>query len=270
MSAVMLFLGYGYTAQHLAPHLTGFQIRATARGADKRAALTAAGIRPVSLSADDLSATTHLLVSAPPDAHGDPFVPHLPPLPHLRWAGYLSATSVYGDHQGGWVDETTPPSPSGPRGLQRLHAEQQWQALNLPLHIFRLSGIYGPARTVLDELRSGQARRVDKPGQFFSRIHVDDIVQTLLASIQKPNSGTIYTLSDDEPCSSAEVMAYGAQLLGLAPPPLVRFEDANLSPMAQSFYADNRRIRNDRIKSELGIRLKFPTYREGLRACLTG
>lgn len=263
----LLCLGFGYTAQHLLPRLDGFEVLATYRDPHKADALRQSGVRPVQFS-DDLSRVTHLLASAPPDAAGDPLLAHLPPMPNLVWAGYLSATSVYGDHQGGWVTEETPTTPSGPRGQQRVMAEQAWLSSGLPIHIFRLAGIYGPQRCVLDDLKAGTARRIDAPGQVFSRIHIDDITSTLLASMQKPNCGAIYNVADDEPAASADVLAYGAELLGLAAPPLVPLENAALSPMAQSFYTDNRRISNQRLKTELGVMLAYPTYREGLKALL--
>ncbi len=258
----ILCLGYGYTAGALARRLLllGWQVSATFRDSTK----APANIRalPYPPPADD--SITHILVSTPPSAG----LPALPSYPNLRWLGYLSATSVYGDHGGAWVDETTPCIPTSPRGAERLAAEQSWQRAYPQTHVFRLAGIYGPDRNVLDELRAGTARRIDKPGQFFSRIHVEDIALVLAASIAKPNPGVIYNVADNEPASSAEVTAYGAQLLGLPTPPLEPYDPTRLSPMAASFYADNKRVRNVRIKTELGVQLLYPTYREGLRSYL--
>jgi len=190
----------------------------------------------------------------------------------LRWLGYLSSTGVYGDRHGEWVDETTVPDPSNPRSARRLAAEIAWQVLaartGAPLHIFRIAGIYGPGRNPLEALRAGRARRFDKPGQIFSRIHVDDLAHVLAASIAKPSPGAIYNVCDDEPAAQADVIAYGAELLGLPPPPLEPYAAAepSLSEMARSFYRESKRVRNDRMKRELDITLAYPTYREGLRA----
>ena len=189
-----------------------------------------------------------------------------------RWLGYLSSTGVYGDKQGGWVDEATPPAPSNPRSAKRLAAEIAWAVFaaetRAPLHIFRIAGIYGPGRNPLEALRAGTARRFDKPGQVFSRIHVDDLAAALAASIANPSPNAIYNVCDDEPVSQADVIAYGAELLGLTPPPLEVFAAAepSLSEMAKSFYRDSKRVRNGKMKRELGVALAYPTFREGLRA----
>jgi nucleoside-diphosphate-sugar epimerase len=186
----------------------------------------------------------------------------------IAWAGYLGTTGVYGDRDGGWVDETDPPAPTLPRTQRRVVAEGHWLASGLPVHIFRLAGIYGPGpgRNALETVKSGRARRVIKDGQMFGRIHVEDIAATLLASINRPNPGAIYNVADNEPAPPQDVIAYAAELLGVEPPPAVPFEDAELSEAARSFYADNRRVCNDRIKQELGVLLRFPTYRDGLNA----
>jgi nucleoside-diphosphate-sugar epimerase len=219
---------------------------------------------------------THLLVSTPPDDHGDPtFLMHaddILALPTLKWVGYLSSTGVYGDRDGGWVDESSEVRPTSKRGSRRAKAEDQWMSLffknGLPVHIFRLAGIYGPGRSALDSVRAGVARRIDKPGHAFSRVHVDDIVQVLIASMNKPNPGAIYNIADDNAAPSHEVIAHACELLGLAPPPLIPFDEADMVPIARSFYADNKRVRNDRIKNELGVELLYPDYRSGLAACL--
>lgn len=224
-----------------------------------------------------MARATHLLVSIAPTEAGDPVLNNLrsqiaAAASHLEWVGYLSTTGVYGDHQGGWVDETTPLTPATQRGAMRVAAEAAWQALaaetGLALHIFRLAGIYGPGRGPFAKVRAGTARRIIKPGQVFSRIHVEDIVQTLRASINRPNPGAIYNLCDDDPAPPEDVIAHAAELLGLPLPAAVDFNDADLSPMARSFYAESKRVRNDRIKTELGVKLRYPSYREGLAAML--
>ena len=195
--------------------------------------------------------------------------------PGLRWAGYLSTIGVYGDLQGAWADEETPAEPETGRGVARIEAEAAWTAFcgerGLPLDIFRLSGIYGPGRNPLDRVRRGEAHRIVKPGQGFNRIHVDDIAQTVAAAIlqERREPGTrLFNLADDEPAPPQDVILYAAELIGAPPPPEIPFEEAALSPMARSFYAGNKRLRNAKIKRELGIALRYPTYREGLRALL--
>jgi nucleoside-diphosphate-sugar epimerase len=218
-----------------------------------------------------IAGDTHVLCSVPPDAEGDPILrAHGATITRLRpaWIGYLSTTGVYGDHGGDWVDETMAPTPSEPRSRRRLAAERAWQDLEPSAHVFRLAGIYGPGRSAIDQLRSGTAKRVVKPGHLFSRIHVDDIAAVLEASIVRPNPGAIYNVCDDGPAQSDVVVAHAATLLGMPPPPAIPFETATLSPMAASFYAERRRVRNDRIKRELGVVLRYPTYREGLAAIL--
>jgi nucleoside-diphosphate-sugar epimerase len=212
----------------------------------------------------------------PPDEIGDPVLDchgaAVAAIAGLRWVGYLSTTGVYGDCGGAWVDEATEPRPAGERGRRRLQAEEGWLALHrsahLPLHIFRLAGIYGPGRSPLDAVRAGTARRIDKPGHVFSRIHVDDLAAVLRASMARPDPGAIYNLCDDAPAAPGEVIAHAAALLGVAPPPIVEFAAATLSPMARSFYDDNKRVCNRRIKTALGVTLRYPSYREGLAAIL--
>lgn len=267
----VLCLGTGYVAQHLARALPGAEIFGTTRDAAKHAELRALGITPLSPEGLDFEGFTHILVSAGPGAGGDPFLTrYAQALPTAApvWVGYLSATSVYGDHQGAWVDEETPPAPTGPRGAQRLAAEQAWAATGLPLHIFRLAGIYGPGRSPLDRLRAGDARRIVKPGQYFSRIHVDDIVQVLLASMRAPAPGLVINVADDDPAPPQDVITFAAGLLGVAPPPEEDFETAQMSAMARSFYDDNKRVTNARMKARLALRLRHTDYREGLRALL--
>ena len=219
---------------------------------------------------------THILISTPPTDNGDPtFIAHahdMVKLPNLEWIGYLSTTGSYGDRDGGWVDETSYARPSTKRGSRRLKAEEQWLSLfhshKLPVHIFRLAGIYGPGRSALDSVRSGVARRIDKPGHAFSRTHVEDIVQVLKASMDNPKAGEIYNVCDDAPAPSHEVIDYACQLLGIESPPLMPFDSVYLAPITQSFYADNKRIKNDKIKNDLGVVLKYPDYKTGLQGCL--
>ncbi len=271
--------GLGFSALALARVLRdeGFAVAGTCRSEEKAAALRDEGIEAFvygpdhALDSTALEGTTHLLLSIPPDENGDPVARglgnSLQALP-LQWVGYLSTTGVYGDRGGDWVDEASPLAPSAARGRRRLEAEEQWAALDLPLHIFRLAGIYGPGRNQLDTLRAGTAKRIIKEGQVFSRIHVEDIANVLAASIAHPAPGTAYNVCDNEPAPPQEVVTYAAELLGLTPPPEIPFEEADLSPMAKSFYAESKRVSNKRIREELGVTLRDPTYREGLQALL--
>ncbi|MCU0901454.1 MAG: SDR family oxidoreductase [Cypionkella sp.] len=269
----LLSLGHGYSAEALARRLIpeGWAVIGTTRRAERAVALRAAGVEPVIWPGDIAAAcarATHVLVSAAPDAGGDPFVGLAPALGHVAWVGYLSTTGVYGDHQGGWVDETTALTPAGARGAARVEAERQWLQSGLPVHLFRLAGIYGPGRGPFEKVRDGTARRIIKPGQYFSRIHVEDIAQVLAASIARPNPGAAYNVCDDEPAPPEDVLSYAAHLLGLPEPPAVPFDEAEMTPMARSFYSESKRVRNDRIKEELGVRLLYPTYRDGLAGLL--
>ncbi len=278
--------GFGYSASALASDLAraGWRVAGTCRGEEKRAALAARGIeaflfdrgRPLDDAEAALAETTHLLSSVPPDAAGDPVLDHhgtdIASLKGLAWAGYLSTTGVYGDRGGGWVNESSALEPTGERGRRRVAAEQGWLRLQrrhgVPVHLFRLAGIYGPGRSALDTVRAGRAQRVEKPGHVFSRIHVADIVRILKASMARPLPGAAYNVCDDEAAPPQDVIAFACELLGVAPPPLVPFAEATLSEMGRSFYADNKRVHNDRIKRELGVRLAYPEYRMGLRALL--
>lgn len=279
--------GMGFSARSLAAQLaaSGWRVTGTSRSAAGASAIAASGHGaivfdgPAPLPETALDGVTHLLVSAPPDAQGDPVLRQCTEQLARRarqfgWMAYLSTTGVYGDHGGGWVSEEAPLTPNTERGARRAAAEQAWLDLGarsgLPVHLFRLAGIYGPGRNALVSLRDGSAQRIVKPGQVFSRIHVDDIAATLVASIARPNPGRAYNVCDDEPCPPQDVILFAAQLLGLPPPPEIAFDDAALSPMARSFYADSKRVSNARIKSELGVRLAYPTYREGLRALAAG
>ena len=277
----LLCFGFGFSARALAARLDRreWKIFATSRDAEGIAEINAQGFHglPFASSLQIAADVTHLLISAPPGEHGDPvlqwFQAQLQELSKsLKWLGYLSTMGVYGDRRGEWVDEDSPLEPTTARGQRRLEAERSWLMLNkdfgLPVHLFRLAGIYGPGRNQLLTVRDGSARRIIKPGQIFSRIHVEDIAGVLAASIAKPNPGRAYNVCDDEPCPPQEVVAYAAGLLGLPLPPEIPFEEAELSPMAKSFYAESKRVSNGRMKTELRYNLLFPNYREGLRALL--
>jgi nucleoside-diphosphate-sugar epimerase len=272
----LLSLGHGYTASALAARLIplGWTVIGTCRDAARADALRSRGVEPLLWPADlapALARASHILASAAPDAAGDPFLQAAGPALRAarpEWVGYLSTTAVYGDHQGGWVDEETPVNPQSARARQRVQAEGQWLGSGLPVHIFRLAGIYGPGRGPFEKVRDGTARRIIKPGQVFSRIHVEDIAATLLASIACPNPGAIYNLCDDDPAPPEDVLSHAAALLGLPEPPAVPYDQAEMTPMARSFYAESKRVRNDRIKHELGVQLAHPDYRSGLAAML--
>ena len=277
MTRTLLSLGHGYSAHALARRLIpqGWRVIGTTRSAARAAALRAEGVEPLLWPGADLGPAlndaSHLLSSIAPGAAGDAVLAALGgqiASADLAWVGYLSTTAVYGDHGGAWVTEDTALTPGTERGRWRVLAERGWQALGVPLHIFRLAGIYGPGRGPFAKLRDGSARRILKPGQVFSRIHVEDIAQVLEASIARPQPGAIYNLCDDDPAPPEDVISYAAELLGLPPPPAVTFADADLSPMARSFYAESKKVSNARIKRELGIRLMHPDYRAGLAALL--
>ena len=275
--------GLGYSAEALARKLLaeGWQVAGTAREPERLAALTALGIkafrfdRDHPLPAGTLAGTTALLSSIPPEAEGDPVLALCQDAilaAKLAWIGYLSTTGVYGDWKGAWVDETSPLRPTSERAWRRVAAETAWLDLNrrhgLPVQVFRLAGIYGPGRCALDEVRAGTARRIVKRGQVFSRIHVDDIAQVLTASMARPRGGAIYNVCDDAAAHPRDIVTYACELLGVVPPTEIAFEEARLSPMAQTFWADNKRVRNKLLHEELGVTLLYPSYREGLRACL--
>ncbi|MFT5538805.1 MAG: nucleoside-diphosphate-sugar epimerase [Alphaproteobacteria bacterium] len=275
--------GYGYSAAALTRLLVadGFAVAGTVRNLEKNKALISQGVEPFvfngrdHLAADALDGVTHVLVSVPPLDGADPVLARCrDQLAALRpdWIGYLSTTGVYGNRDGAAVDEGSALKPTSDRARARVQAELGWLRFgdenDILVQVFRLAGIYGPGRSALDQLRAGTARRIDKPGHLFSRIHVDDIARTLTASIARPRAGGIYNVCDDEPAEPRALIEYGAALLGIDPPPLVAFADAAFSDMARSFWADNKRVDNTRIKRELGACLQYPTYREGLRAIL--
>lgn len=256
----------------------GWHIVGTTRSADKMAGIAATGVEPVLWPGTDLvdliAEFPNILISAGPGPMGDPVLADLrealvDAASQARWVGYLSTTGVYGDHQGEWVDEQTALTPSTKRGQARIEAEAAWQAIpDLPLHIFRLAGIYGPERGPFTKVRDGTARRIIKQGQVFSRIHVDDIASALDLSLAAPSAGAIYNLCDDDPAPPEDVIGYAAELLDLPIPPAIPFATAEMTPMARSFYAESKRVRNDRIKHALGWAPKYRDYRSGLAAML--
>src|SRR5262245_34212776 len=278
--------GFGYCAQALARRLsarTGALMGTrTGVGGGDPAPL---GARLAEFKGDAASAevrrllagTTHALVSIPPDLEGDAVLRHfrgeLAQLGELAWIGYLSTVGVYGDWHGQWVDETSPTRPVSERSLRRVQTERAWldfgKTAGKRVDVFRLAGIYGPGRSVIDTLRAGTARRIVKPGQVFNRIHVDDVARVLVAAVDKDTGHRIYNVADDEPAPPQDVVAYAAELMGVLVPPEVDVQAAGLTGMAASFWAECKRVSNARIKAELGAELLYPTYREGLRALLT-
>jgi nucleoside-diphosphate-sugar epimerase len=285
MSHLFCF-GLGYSAAELGRRLAarGWRVAGTSRTASGVARLKEQGFEGhvfsgshhVSEVAAALRRASHVLVSIAPDAEGDPVLRSherdLAGTPGLAWIGYLSTVGVYGDHAGGWVDEGTPSKPTSERSVRRAEAERRWLAFGAqsrrPVHIFRLAGIYGPGRNAVDNLRDGSARRIDKPGQVFNRIHVADIANVLDASIARPRAGAVYNVADNEPSPPQDVVAHAAELIGASVPPLIPFAEAKLSEMGRSFYAENKRVSNALIRDELGVVLAFPTYREGLAGIL--
>lgn len=274
----ILIFGLGYSASYIAQHLqdAGTEVTATVRTTAKAEELGRRGIiaRVFSSSsvdpriADDIKSSDAILSSVPPNESGDPvlasFAGAITGDSRSWWIGYLSTIGVYGDHLGNWVDETTPATSEKHRSQLRIAAEQAWLALGA--HVFRLSGIYGPGRNQLEKLAAGTATRIIKPGQVFNRIHVADIAAVVAASLSRPRPGAIYNVTDHEPAPPQQVVEFAADLCGRTPPPEIAFERAELSPMARSFYLENCRVRNDLIRTELGVTLAYPSYREGLSA----
>jgi nucleoside-diphosphate-sugar epimerase len=284
----LLVFGFGYSAEAIADRLrvSGAEIAATVQTAARAEQLARGGIRALLFSdevsdpaiTDEIAAGDAILVSVPPDARGDRvlarFADAIAVAPLLRWIGYLSTVGVYGDHAGGWVDETTPVAPREGRSTIRAAAERAWldfgAAHGKAVHLFRLAGIYGPGRNQLAQLAAGTARRIVKPGQVFNRIHVDDIAAVVAASLARPRAGAIYNVCDNEPAPPQDVVSFAAQLCGIAPPPEIPFDKAELTPMGRSFYAENKCVHNELIHRELGVVLRYPTYREGLTALRAG
>lgn len=280
----LLVFGYGYSARALGRRLQpkGWSLAATIRHPAAAARLDLEGVTPTPAGnrralARAVRDADAVLITAPPDAEGCPGLRALVPAMATAnafpdWIGYLSTTGVYGDRRGGWVFETSRLAAQSVEGARRVGAERDWlevgRGMGLTVAVFRLPGIYGPGRSVLDRLRAGQARRVAAPGQVFSRIHVADLAAGLEASMARPRAGGVYNLCDDEPAANSQVVAYGAKLLGLPAPPELALAQAGLSAAAQRFYAESKRVSNARAKAELGWRPAHPTYREGLEAVL--
>jgi len=275
--------GLGFSAAHLAnayrdrfTHIIG-----TTRSPEKRDALAANGIEARLFGgghdderiAGDLAECDALLISASPEEGVDPVLRAYGDIigasPRLSWIGYLSTIGVYGDQGGRWIDESEPVDPGSRRSRERVAVEEEWLALGertgKPVQIFRLAGIYGPGRNAIRQLKAGTARRIIKPGQVFNRIHIEDIARTLLASMEKPRNGAIYNVCDDEPAPPQDVITFAAERLGIAPPPEIPFEEADLSPMGRSFYGECKRVSNRLIREELGVIIAYPTYREAMR-----
>ena len=277
MKKTLLSFGHGYSARALGTILErdGWTVIGTTRTPAETGAAAEALVWPGTDIRPYLDDASHLLISIAPNADGDPVLNAVSAeiaarRSQFEWVGYLSTTGVYGDHGGGWVDEDTPLAPTTQRGSFRVFAERAWQALDLPLHIFRLAGIYGPGRGPFAKVRKGTARRIVKANQVFSRIHVDDIAQVLRKSLEHPNPGSVYNVCDDLAAPPEEVIGFAAELLGVEPPAFEDFETAEMTPMARSFYAESKRVSNSKIKIELGVKLKFPDYRSGLRDLLKG
>lgn len=275
--------GLGYSASWLARDLQGqgWRISGTHRPGDEKSNGNFAFDRNTPL--DDFEAAfdgvTHVLMSIPPDAAGDPVLDvHGDDLVRLakqiEWMGYLSTVGVYGDTGGKPVSETSRLLPTQERSRFRGLAETRWQNLavrsQLPLHVFRLAGIYGPGRSALDKVRAGRSQRIASPGHLFSRIHVADIANVLKASMAQPNPGGVYNVCDDDPSEPSDVIKFACELLNAEVPDAIPFEEAlsTMSPMAQTFWADNRLVMNDKIKDQLGVKLDYPDYKSGLQAVL--
>lgn len=280
----LLSIGHGYAAGQVAAALPpGWRLTGTTRSTARAGVLRADGIEPViweaggstQALAEALARATHLITSVAPGEGGDPVLPALAALdaPRLRWLGYLSATSVYGDAGGGWVDESAPPAPGTARGHARLAAEEAWREFSarhgLKLAIFRIAGIYGPGRSAVDALRAGRARRLVKPGQVFNRIHVADLGRIVAAAAVQQATGP-FNLCDGAPAPPQDVIAHAAALTGLPCPPEIPFDTAEIGPMTRSFYSESKRLRSNRVGPELGVSLRYPDYRAGLAAIVAG
>jgi len=278
--AHLIVFGLGYTGTAIAAGAArlGWRVTATSREPSLRLAPSGVTLIDFDDAGATLAAATHIVQTAAPGERGDPalarYGAEIAAAPQLRWAGYLSTTGVYGDRGGDWVDEDTPVAATVPRAQRRVAAEQAWMAAlpNCAVDLFRVAGIYGPGRSAFDDLRSGQARRVLKPGHLFGRIHRDDIAAAVLAAMQQEHAPgpRVLNLADDEPAASADVTAEAARLLNVPPPPLVPFAEAvaGMSAMGRSFWSENRRVRSEKTQQRLGLRWRYPTYREGLRAIL--
>ena len=282
MSKRLFVFGVGYSSRALIESVRDqFDwIGGTTRSAEKAASLQNVGIVPLLFDGnsasdellDALSNATHVLVSIAPDEAGDPVLNSCREAlvsSGAKWIGYLSTVGVYGDHNGAWVDEETACKPVSKRSVQRVEAETAWlefaETSGTPVQIFRLSGIYGPGRNAFQNFKKGTARRLVKPGQVFNRIHVEDIAGAVNAAMARPQT-RIYNVTDDEPAPPQDVVTFAAELLGVSPPPEVPFETAELTPMARSFYGENKRVSNKRVKDELDYSFQYPDYRTALQA----
>ncbi|TAJ29412.1 MAG: SDR family oxidoreductase, partial [Reyranella sp.] len=276
MTRRLFIFGLGYSGLEIAKLARGqgWSVAGTCTTADKAARLAADGIEAhlfdgtAPLDAAAFGESSHVVCTVAPGSGGDPALgTSAGLLGRARWLGYLSTTGVYGDHGGGWVDETTPLGSTQPRSLERMAAERAWRDFaaksGAALHILRLPGIYGPGRSALDQVKAGTARRIDKPGQFFSRIHVEDIACATLTATDRSQGTEVWNVADDLPAPNADVVAHAFELLGLAVPPAIPWEQVapTMTPMARSFYMESRRVKNDRLKRDLGVALKHPTYR---------
>jgi len=281
MTGRLFIFGVGYCGLEIAKlaRAASWSVAGTCRTSEKADELKGLGFEAhlfdgtAPLPATALGKATHVLSTIAPSTTGDPALKtSARVLRDARWLGYLSTTGVYGDHGGGWVDEETPARPAQPRSIERLATERAWQAMGMEagsaVDIFRLPGIYGPGRSAIDQVKAGTARRIDKPGQVFSRIHVADVAATVLLALGHARAGAIYNVADDLPAPTGEVVAFACELLGKPVPPAIAWDEVapTMSAMARSFYAENRRVRNDKIKNALGVALRYPTYKEGLRA----
>lgn len=293
MTGSVFIFGLGYSARAFATQMRddGWQVVGTTRSAEKADVLRALGFEPIiydglpnSAVEAKLKSADVILVSTAPDPNGaeanlpfrgDPvlrdFASVIKVLPKKPWLGYLSTVGVYGNHDGAWVDETTKCRPVSRRSRARVAAEQAWidvaDAAGIPLGIFRLSGIYGPGRNPLEKVARGAGRRIDKPGQVFNRIHVDDIATALVSAVRKRAEG-IFNITDDEPAPPQDVVAFAAQLLDVEVPPLIPFNEADLSPMGRSFYGENKRVLNAKSKEILAMTYSVPNYRAGMQRAL--
>jgi nucleoside-diphosphate-sugar epimerase len=277
----VLILGCGYTGKRLAQQLVrqSIAVSVTNRTGNAIADLSAPVFAfdytagdPKLLPDSAFYDVTHVLSTIAPDSQGiDPVAASLMPTLHrlnLSWFGYLSTTGVYGDTQGAWVTEESPVNSQNLRSQHRVNIEATFLNSGLPAHIFRLPGIYGPGRSIFERLRTGTANHIRKPGHVFSRVHVDDIAQALLLSMRSPCPGNFYNIADDEPSEPSTLILEGSKLLGITPPPAQSLDLSTLSPMAASFWQECRRVSNRKMKESLGAQLLYPTYREGLAACL--
>ena len=276
---MLLIFGFGYSGRAIArlAKTAGFEVFATSRNINLMPPEAGVTLIPFEMAEIAIRNACQIVATAAPDAAGDPvlarYAEAISAAPELRWIGYLSTTGVYGNRDGGWVDEATPPAPASPRTRRRVAAEEEWSALagHVAVDLFRVAGIYGPGRSALDDVRAGRARRVIKPGHAFGRIHRDDIAHAVIAAMRAPPAGTrILNLNDDEPAESADVIEEAARLLGADAPPSVPFAQAvaGMSEMGRSFWQENRRVSSAKTRAALGLDWLYPSYREGLRAIL--